>query len=393
MGWLQVETDRYENGSGWILELDGMFGWIIYNEEIEDEFPDTFIVLADLFTNPGLSVITLDPESGKIPNQYIPALAINDTFTVNNQAGMLSLNAQRGDIAIRTDIPGPGMFVLSGDDPTFLPNWIPLTTRYSDWSTIQNKPTEYPSVAHDHDTRYYTKSETDTSLSQKRNISTPISAAEVTEDISHRFVSDAEKNLWNNPDPPKWPVIQNKPVTFPPDSHDHDARYYTKSETDTSLSQKRNISTPIPAAEVITDSTHRFVTDTQIASWNAGGGGLANPLNQDINFSTGRILKLNNTPVAGWLEDGTPFFKKRFIFTMTTETVVTITHGINNAATNLRIIGYDVYGKNPVAGASPNLIGPPMYTPSQINYSDTVITFRRSDASLPSQFCLTITYI
>lgn len=78
---------------------------------------------------------------------------------------------------------------------------------------------------------------------------------------------------------------------------------------------------------------------------------------------------------------------------MTTETVVTITHGINNAATNLRIIGYDVYGKNPVVGSTPNLIGPPMYIPSQINYSDTIITFRRSDASLPSQFCLTITYI
>ncbi|UOG51094.1 hypothetical protein [Leptospira noguchii] len=393
MGWLQVETDRYENGSGWILERDGMFGWIFYNEEIEDEFPDTFIVLSDLFTNPGLSVITLDPESGKIPTQYIPALAINDTFTVNSQAAMLLLNAQRGDIAIRTDIPGPGMFILSGDDPAFLPNWIPLTTRYSDWSTIQNKPTEYPSVAHDHDSRYYTKFETDTSLSQKRNISTPIPAAEVTEDISHRFVSDVEKNQWNNPDPPKWIAIQNKPVTFPPDSHDHDTRYYTKFETDTSLSQKRNISTPIPAAEVTEDINHRFVSDAEKATWNGGGGGLTNPLNQDINFSTGRILKLNNIPVAGWLDDGTPFFKKRFVFTMTTETAVTITHGINNAVTNLRIIGYDVWGKNPVAGAQPNLIGPPMYTPSQINYNDTIITFRRSDTSLPAQFCLTVTYV
>ncbi|TQE61794.1 hypothetical protein FF021_21095, partial [Leptospira noguchii] len=138
---------------------------------------------------------------------------------------------------------------------------------------------------------------------------------------------------------------------------------------------------------------HRFVSDAEKATWNGGGGGLTNPLNQDINFSTGRILKLNNIPVAGWLDDGTPFFKKRFVFTMTTETAVTITHGINNAVTNLRIIGYDVWGKNPVAGAQPNLIGPPMYTPSQINYNDTIITFRRSDTSLPAQFCLTVTYV
>ncbi|EMF44525.1 hypothetical protein LEP1GSC079_0002 [Leptospira interrogans str. FPW1039] len=390
MGWLQVETDRYENGSGWILERDGMFGWILYNEEIEDEFPDTFVVLSDLFTNPGLSVITLDPTTGKIPTEYIPALAINDTFTVSSQVGMLSLNAQRGDIAIRTEIPGPGMFILSGDDAGYLPNWIPITTQFPDWNNIRNKPTEYPSVPHDHDSRYYTKSETDSFLLQKRNISTPIPATEVTEDVNHRFVSDAEKNQWNNPDSPKWLAIQNKPITFPPDSHDHDARYYTKTQTDSFLLQKRNTD-PIPAAEIVTDSTHRFVTDAQISSW--GGSGLTNPLNQDINFATGRLLRLNNVPIAGWLDDGTPFYKKRFVFIMTTETVVTITHGINNAATNLRIIGYDVYGKNPVVGSTPNLIGPPMYIPSQINYSDTIITFRRSDASLPSQFCLTITYI
>ncbi|EMJ37999.1 hypothetical protein LEP1GSC079_1838 [Leptospira interrogans str. FPW1039] len=273
MGWLQVETDRYENGSGWILERDGIYGWILYNEDIEDEFQNSFIVLSDLFTNPGLSVITLDPESGKIPTQYIPALAINDTFTVSSQAAMLSLSAQRGDIAVRTDIPGPGMFILSGDDPTFLPNWIPLTTRFSDWSTIQNKPATFPSDSHDHDSRYYTKTQTDLSLLQKRDTD-PIPAAEIIEDVNHRFVSDAEKNLWN--DPPKWLAIQNKPATFPPDSHDHDARYYTKTQTDLSLSQKRNID-PIPAAEIIEDVNHRFVSDVEKATWN-GGGGFSIPL-------------------------------------------------------------------------------------------------------------------
>ncbi|EMO41482.1 hypothetical protein LEP1GSC186_2044 [Leptospira noguchii serovar Autumnalis str. ZUN142] len=397
MGWLQVETDRYENGSGWILERDGMFGWIIYNEEIEDEFPDTFIVLSDLFTNPGLSVITLDPESGKIPTQYIPALAINDTFTVNSQAAMLSLNAQRGDIAIRTDIPGPGMFILSGDDPAFLPNWIPLTTRYSDWSTIQNKPTEYPSVAHDHDSRYYTKFETDTSLSQKRNISTPIPAAEVTEDINHRFVSDTEKNQWNNPDPPKWIAIQNKPLTFPPDSHDHDTRYYTKNQTDTSLSQKRNTG-DIPGIEIITDSNHRFVTDAQIAAWNAGGGGLTNPLNQDINFSTGRILKLNNIPVAGWLDNGTPFYKKRIVYRFNNGVnYANIPHNVANARTNVRIIGFK-YVAQQVSSPGVNIMLIDNYTGSNtqigsISYDDTSLYVVRGATTGAFDFIMQIEYI
>ncbi|EQA61874.1 hypothetical protein [Leptospira alexanderi] len=272
MSWLQVETGRFENGSGWILENDGVFGWIMYNEEVEDEFPDTFMVLSDLFTNPGLSVITADPATGKLPTQYLPALAINDTFIVNSQAAMLSLNAQRGDIAVRTELPGPGMFILAGDDPTFLPNWIPLTTTYPDWSNIQNKPTSFSPSNHDHDSRYYTKSETDSALLQKRNTGS-IPATEVTEDVTHRFVTDAEKNQWNNPAATDWSSIQNKPVTFSPSIHDHDSRYYTKSESDIALLQKRNVSIPIPATEVTEDVTHRFVTDAQISSWDSGGGG------------------------------------------------------------------------------------------------------------------------
>ncbi|MGQ2802037.1 hypothetical protein ACT54M_16765 [Leptospira santarosai] len=279
MSWIQVETDRYENGSGWILERDGIFGWIVYNEEIEDEFPDTFIVLSDLFTNPGLSVITADPATGKLPTQYLPALAINDTFVVGSQAAMLSLNAQRGDIAIRTDIPGPAMFILSGDDPTFLPNWIPLTTQYPDWNNIQNKPAAFPSSNHDHDSRYYTKSESDSALLGKRNTGA-IPAVEIVEDTNHRFVTDAEKGTWNSPPPAAdWNTLSNKPATFPPSNHDHDSRYYTKSESDSALLQKRNTATPIPAVEVVEDTTHRFVTDTERAAWNAvSGGGFSIPL-------------------------------------------------------------------------------------------------------------------
>ncbi|EKP11556.1 hypothetical protein [Leptospira borgpetersenii] len=299
MSWIQVETGRYENGSGWILENDPTFSWIMYNEEMEDEFPDTFLVLADLFTNPGLSVITLDPVTGKLPTQYLPALAINDTFIVSSQATMLSLSAERGDIAVRTDLPGPGMFILAGDDPAFLPNWIPLTTTYPDWNNIQNKPAAFPTVNHDHDSRYYTKSESDTLSLQKRNISTPIPATEVATDSGHRFVSDIQMAIW---DAPNWNNIQNKPVSFLPSSHDHDSRYYTKFEIDALLSQKRNLSTPIPATEVVTDSGHRFVTDAQMVIWDAPAGG-------NISIPLGGIVEdsLNQLPSSNFREpDGLP---------------------------------------------------------------------------------------
>lgn len=63
---------------------------------------------------------------GKIPTTQLPALAINDIFTVVSQAAMLALTAQRGDVAIRTDINKN--FILSTDSPSTLADWIELLT-------------------------------------------------------------------------------------------------------------------------------------------------------------------------------------------------------------------------------------------------------------------------
>lgn len=40
----------------------------------------------------------------KIPSQYLPALAITSTFVVGSQAAQLALDAQEGDVAVRTDL-------------------------------------------------------------------------------------------------------------------------------------------------------------------------------------------------------------------------------------------------------------------------------------------------
>lgn len=63
--------------------------------------------------------------SGLIPTSQLPALAINEVFTAANQAAMLALTAQRGDMAIRTDISRT--FVLSSDSPSTLADWIEIT--------------------------------------------------------------------------------------------------------------------------------------------------------------------------------------------------------------------------------------------------------------------------
>jgi hypothetical protein len=61
---------------------------------------------------------------GKLDTTQLPALAISDTFVVATQAAMLALVAQRGDVAIRTDLTKS--FILAVDDPTQLGNWKEL---------------------------------------------------------------------------------------------------------------------------------------------------------------------------------------------------------------------------------------------------------------------------
>lgn len=64
--------------------------------------------------------------SGKIPESQIPAVAITDTFVVNNQAAMLALTVQRGDIAVRTDLNKS--FVLQVEPASAIGNWVELRT-------------------------------------------------------------------------------------------------------------------------------------------------------------------------------------------------------------------------------------------------------------------------
>lgn len=70
-------------------------------------------------------VATLDG-SGKIPGNQLPPLAISDTFPVANQAQMLALNAQVGDVAIRSDVSKS--FILRVEPASVLANWNEFLT-------------------------------------------------------------------------------------------------------------------------------------------------------------------------------------------------------------------------------------------------------------------------
>lgn len=68
-------------------------------------------------------------EDGKVPTSQLPALAITDVFVVSSEAEQITLEAQKGDVAVRTD-----------ENKTYIHNGGTSGT-ISDW-TLLNTPTD-----------------------------------------------------------------------------------------------------------------------------------------------------------------------------------------------------------------------------------------------------------
>lgn len=74
---------------------------------------------------------------GKLDKGVLPAIAITDTFVVDSEAAMLALAAQQGDVAVRTDIKAT--FILKGNDPSVLANWVELETPADAVASVNGK--------------------------------------------------------------------------------------------------------------------------------------------------------------------------------------------------------------------------------------------------------------
>lgn len=63
--------------------------------------------------------------TGTLPSSVLPPLAVNEVFVVADQAAMLALTAQRGDVAKRLD--NSNTYILSTDSPGTLADWVEIT--------------------------------------------------------------------------------------------------------------------------------------------------------------------------------------------------------------------------------------------------------------------------
>ncbi|MER8924335.1 hypothetical protein [Mesorhizobium sp. M0859] len=77
-------------------------------------------------TGTGAGNVPVLDAGGLLDEAILPALAITDTFEVASQAAMLALTAQRGDIAVRSDLNKS--YILKTAPATTLVNWVELRT-------------------------------------------------------------------------------------------------------------------------------------------------------------------------------------------------------------------------------------------------------------------------
>lgn len=90
----------------------------------------TLSKLSDAGTAAGKNVgvaagnVPLLDSTGKLNSSVIPAMAINETYTVDTETEMLALSANVGDICIRTD--GTGTWILKTAGAATLANWVEL---------------------------------------------------------------------------------------------------------------------------------------------------------------------------------------------------------------------------------------------------------------------------
>jgi hypothetical protein len=104
-------------------------------------------------------------------------------------------------------------------------------------------------------------------------------AADITQDATHRFVTDAEKTTWNAGGSGVDQTARDSAAAAQSTADIADTRSMFASDAAASALSRANHTGTQAAATIDQDSTHRFVTDSEKATWNStASGGLANPM-------------------------------------------------------------------------------------------------------------------
>lgn len=146
-----------------------------------------------------------DLVGGTLPTSQLPAIAITEFLgEVADETAMLLLSGERGDWCIRTDLGAT--FVLIDDFPTVLANWRMLEYAGAPVSSVNGQvgvvvlgkgDVGLGNVDNTSDANKPVSTAQATAIATKANTSHTHAATDITEDSTHRFATDTEKENWN----------------------------------------------------------------------------------------------------------------------------------------------------------------------------------------------------
>lgn len=108
--------------------------------------------------------------NGKLASSVLPAIAITDTFVASTQDAMLSLTAEVGDVCVRTDLNKT--YILKEDGASTLSHWQEMLTPTIGVTSVNGQTGAV-------------------------TLTIPDELADLTQDSTHRTVTDTEKSTWN----------------------------------------------------------------------------------------------------------------------------------------------------------------------------------------------------
>lgn len=198
----------------------------------------------------GAGEIPMLDSNGKLDENVVPAVAITDTFEAESETEMLALSAQRGDICIRSDVNRT--FVLKAEPATNIGNWKILRTptdavssvngktgvvnlssqdltdggdivravegkglSSNDYTTTEkNKLSGIESGAQKNTQTDWNSTDSNSDSYLKNKPTIPSSLSQLSQDATHRVVTDTEKATWNNKSnfDGDYKKLNNKPV-------------------------------------------------------------------------------------------------------------------------------------------------------------------------------------
>lgn len=142
--------------------------------------------------------------NGKLETAVLPQLAITNTFVANSQEAMLSLDAQVGDIAVRTDVNES--YILQKEPASELDSWVKLLTPTDSVLSVNGKTGAVNLIGSDINLTGYTKPSDYSSITGTDNTSLAIGKLEAN---FSNYAPLASPSLTGNPTAPTAAIGNN----------------------------------------------------------------------------------------------------------------------------------------------------------------------------------------